>query len=232
MLRPYHVGVGGRLYAGTSGFSYPTWRGDFYPAAAKPADFLRHYAERLPSVELIATFRRMPSEEQVLSWAAQTPPGFRFAPKLTGNISHGGKLALLPTFCERIRAFGERLGPIRIQIIRRRDDGFLRQLLDMLDPALGFVIDLEHDSWQAAEVDEALAAASVARVGSLECSVAFRYLRLREPPYDEEALAGWAERLSPLLASGIDVYCYFKHEDDPRGALYAERLLRLVAGQT
>jgi uncharacterized protein YecE (DUF72 family) len=59
---------------------------------------------------------------------------------------------------------------------------------------------------------------------------AFRYLRLREPPYDEAALNGWAERIAPLLASGVDVYCYFKHEDDPRGALYAERLLHLVSG--
>jgi uncharacterized protein YecE (DUF72 family) len=223
--------VTGRLYAGTSGFSYPTWRGGFYPAAAKPAEFLRHYAGRLPSVELIATFRRMPTEEQVRSWAGQTPTGFRFAPKMTASISHGGRLALLPTFCERVRAFGERLGPIRIQLTRRRDDGFLRQLLDTLDPALGFAIDLEHESWEAAEVDEALAAARVARVGSLDGEAAFRYVRLREPPYDEAALNGWAERISPLLASGIDVYCYFKHEDDPRGALYAERLLRLVSGE-
>jgi uncharacterized protein YecE (DUF72 family) len=220
--------VAGALYAGTSGFSYPTWRGGFYPAAAKPSDFLRHYAEQLPSVELIATFRRMPTEEQVRRWAAQTPPGFRFAPKLAGLISHGGRLALLPTFCERVRAFGERLGPVRIQIIRERDDDFLRELLDALDPALGFAVDLEHESWQAAEIDEALAGARVARVGSLDSAAAFRYLRLREPPYDETALAGWAERLSPLLSAGTDVFCYFRHEDDPRGALYAKRLLDLV----
>jgi uncharacterized protein YecE (DUF72 family) len=217
-----------QLYAGTSGFSYPSWRGGFYPAGARQQDFLRLYAERLPSVELIATFRRMPSEEQVRRWAAQTPPGFRFAPKLTGSISHGGKLGLMSTFCERVRAFGERLGPIRIQIIRRRDDGFLRLLLDSLDPALRFAVDLEHESWAVGEVDEELAVAGVARVGLLEGVAPFRYLRLREPPYDEAALEGWAGRLRPLLGGGIDVYCYFRHEDDPRGAHYALRLLELA----
>ena len=218
----------GRLYAGTSGFSYPTWRGGFYPAGARPEEFLRLYAEHLPSVELIATYRRMPSKEQVRRWAAQTPPGFRFAPKLNGQISHGGKLGLMQPFGELMREFGDRLGPIRIQIVRRRDDDFLRRLLDALDPTLRYALDLEHETWGSPEVDAATAAAAVARVGELDGVAPFRYVRFREPPYDEKALAGWADRLRPLLADGIDVYCFFRHEDDPRGAHYAERLLGLV----
>ena len=67
------------LYVGTSGFSYPSWRGGFYPADARPREFLRHYAARLPSVELNSTFYQLPSEEQFERWAAETPPGFRFA---------------------------------------------------------------------------------------------------------------------------------------------------------
>jgi hypothetical protein len=56
----------------------------------------------------------------------------------------------------------------------------------------------------------------------------FRYLRLREPPYDEEALRGVAERLGPVLESGVDVFAYFKHEDEPTAPAYAERLRELV----
>ena len=41
------------------------------------------------------------------------------------------------------------------------------------------------------------------RVNSLEGDAPFRYLRLREPPYDEAALAGWADRLRPLLDDGV-----------------------------
>jgi uncharacterized protein YecE (DUF72 family) len=218
----------GRLFAGTSGFSYPTWRGGFYPADARPGEFLRLYAERLPSVELIATYRRLPTKEQVRRWADQTPPGFRFAPKLNGQISHGGKLGLMETFNELMRELGDRLGPIRIQIVRRRDDDFLERLLSALDPELSYALDLEHETWRSPEVDAMVAAAGVARVGELEGGVDFRYVRFREPPYEETALAEWARRLGPLLDDGVDVYCYFRHEDDPRGAQYALRLLELA----
>jgi uncharacterized protein YecE (DUF72 family) len=220
--------VSGRLYAGTSGFSYPSWRGGFYPAGTSQQDFLKTYAVRLPSVELIATYRRMPSADQVRRWATQTPAGFLFAPKLNGQISHGGKLGLMPAFSALMRVFGDRLGPIRIQIVRRRDDEFLRRLLDSLDPELRYALDLEHESWRAVEVDEAVAAAGAARVGALEGSTPFRYLRLREPPYDDAKLSDVADCVRPLLADGIDVFCYLRHEDDPRGAHYALRLLELV----
>lgn len=220
--------MAGTLYAGTSGFSYESWRGGFYPRDARPSEFLRLYAERLPAVELIATFRRLPTAEQVRRWTAQTPPGFRFAPKLSARITHGGDLALARPFCQLVRGFGERLGPVRVQLVRRRDDGFLQQLLRSLDPKLRYAFDLEHESWAGEEVDEALAEAGAVRVGALGGAAPFRFLRLREPPYDEAALAGWAERLRQVLAAGADVFCFFKHEDDPRGAAYARRLLELA----
>ena len=101
--------MSGRLYAGSSGFSYPSWRGDFYPPDSRPDEFLRRYAERLPSVELNTTFYRLPAEEQFERWAAATPVGFRFAPKL--NAYRLGEIA---TFEERARRLGDRLGPIRL----------------------------------------------------------------------------------------------------------------------
>ena len=54
----------GRLYAGASGFSYPSWKGGFYPADARNEDFLRLYAARVNSVELNNTFYRVPPEDQ------------------------------------------------------------------------------------------------------------------------------------------------------------------------
>jgi len=68
----------------------------------------------------------------------------------------------------------------------------------------------------------------VARVDALESSAAFRYLRFREPPYDEDALAGLAGTIRPLLDAGADVYGYFRHEDEPTAPLYAERLRELL----
>ena len=216
------------LYVGTSGFSYPSWRGGFYPDRARPADFLRLYAERLPSVELNYPFYRLPSEEQLRAWAERTPPEFRFAVKMSRRITHFGGLQLAATFCERVRALGDRLGPVLVQLppSRPRDDGFLRLFLDSLDPELEYAFEFRHPSW---DVDELLAEAGVARVGSLAGTAPFRYLRLREPPYDEDALTDWARRLVALTGSGVRAYVYFKHEGEPSSPRYAEALLRLAA---
>ena len=66
------------------------------------------------------------------------------------------------------------------------------------------------------------------RVNNLDATAPFRYLRLREPPYSDVALREWAGRIRPLLADGIEVYCYFRHEDEPTAPQYAERLRELA----
>jgi uncharacterized protein YecE (DUF72 family) len=202
------------LYVGTSGFSYATWKPGFYPAGTKAGDFLRTYAERLPTVELNTTGYRLPEEAQFRRWAEETPESFRFAVKMP----HPNRLAV---FTERVRSLGERLGPVRIVIQQARNDEFLARLVDSLDPELSWALDFRHESW--AGVDTGAAAA----VGSLEGDAALRYLRLREPPYDETSLAEWAVRIRPVVESGVDVFVYFKHEDEPTAPQYAERLLEL-----
>lgn len=196
----------GTLYAGASGFSYPTWRGGFYPADARPADFLRLYAERLPSVELNTTGYRVPAAEQFERWAEATPPGFRFAVKLRW-------------LDERVRLLGDRLGPVRIVVQAKRDDAVLERLVGT---ELPLALDLRHASWDRADLSPAV------RVNDWEAEAPFRYLRFREPPYTEDDLRGLAERIAPLLAAGIDVYAYFRHEDEPTAPAYALRLLQLL----
>ena len=214
-----------RAYLGTSGFSYPTWKPAFYPAGTPPRDFLRAYSARLPSVELNATFYRLPAEETLRGWAEQTPSGFRFAVKMNRRVTHLGDLSLVGTFCERVRALGDRLGPILIQLppTRPRDDGWLELMRASLDPELQYAFEFRNDSWAGIE--------GVQVVGSLDGDAPFRYLRLREPPYDEASLTGWADRLRPLLDDGIDLYAYFKHEDEPTAPEYARQLLALLEGQ-
>jgi uncharacterized protein YecE (DUF72 family) len=141
-----------------------------------------------------------------------------------------GRLQLIPTFCERARRLGERLGPIRVKLDRPRDDGFLRLFLDSLDPGLRYAFELEHESWAGAE--GVLAEHGAVLVNALEAEAPFRYVRLREPPYDEAALARVAERLRPLVESGVEVYCYFKHEDQPDAPRYALQLLELLGAST
>ena len=141
-------------YVGTSGFSYPSWRGGFYPEKAKPAEFLSFFAERLPSVELNTTFYGLPAEEQFRGWAEATTSEFRFAVKMSRRITHAGRLELIPTFCEHVRLLGDRLGPVLVQFppTRTRDDGLLRLLVDSLDPELEYAFEFRHESWAGAEV--------------------------------------------------------------------------------
>jgi uncharacterized protein YecE (DUF72 family) len=206
------------LYVGTSGFSYPTWKPDFYPAGTAQRDFLRFYAERFNSVELNTTGYRLPEEEQFRRWAGETPDGFRFSIKMPHPSRAGA-------FTERVRALGERLGPVRIVVQQAYDDAFLTRLLDSLDPALEWALDFRHDSWARAKTGR------ITVVNALEGDASFRYLRLREPPYDDAALAEWAGKLRPLLDSGTRLYVYFKHEDEPLAPQYASRLLEILSGR-
>ncbi len=210
-----------RAYVGTSGWSYPSWRPGFYPAEVKPPEFLRHYSERLPSVELNTTGYRIPAEDQFRRWAEQVSPGFHFAVKFN-SFRLGGA----GTFEERVRLLGDRLGPIRVLVGSARDEGLLALTLGSFDHELRIAFDFRHDSWDSLEAD---LPPNAVRVNDLDASASFRYLRLREPPYDEAALQEWAGRIRLLLAGGLDVYCYFKHEDEPQAPRYAERLLELVS---
>src|SRR5947207_2371972 len=209
-------------YVGTSGWSYPSWRPDFYPAGTKPEDFLGYYADRFSTVELNTTGYRLPREELFERWAGQTPAGFLFAPKLNAH-----RRSDFGTFAERVRLLGERLGPIRAVVASARDEGLLALLLGSFDPSVQLALDLRHASWDGVEAD---LPPNAVRVNALEGGAPFRYLRLREPPYSEKDLRGWAERLRPLLNEGVRVYCYFKHEDEPTGPAYATRLLELLGG--
>lgn len=202
-------------YVGTSGFSYPSWRGGFYPADANPTTFLSFYAERFVTVELNTTGYRLPAEEQFARWAAQTPDSFRFAVKMPV-----GRLDRVGTFVERVGLLGDRLGPLRVVVQSARDDGLLTFLEGSLPRELEVAYDFRHDSWSQVDVP--------VRVNAFDGEAAFRYFRLREPPYDDEALRAWANRFRPLIADGLRVYCYFKHEDEPTAPHYAQRLLELL----
>ena len=201
------------LYVGTSGWSYPSWKPGFYAPGTKSEDFLRYYAERFPTVELNTTGYRLPREELFERWAEQAPPGFLFAPKLNAH-----RRSDYGTFAERVGLLGERLGSIRVVVTAARDEGLLALMLGSFDPSLSLALDLRHESWNGIESD---LPPNAVRVNVLEADAPFRYLRLRKPPYSDDDLRVWAERLRPLLSNGVRVYCYFKHEDEPTAPAYA-----------
>jgi uncharacterized protein YecE (DUF72 family) len=209
------------VHVGTSGWSYPSWKPGFYPAGTDSKEFLRFYAGRFSTVELNTTGYRLPAEEQFRRWAEQTPAGFRFAPKLAGN-----RPRLLAEFASRVRGLGDRLGPVRVQLISARDEGMIELILGSLDPEMEVAFDLEHPSWDGMEAR--LAEAGAVRVNDLEHPAPFRYVRFRDPPYEDEQLHAWAER---LRAVDDPVFAYFRHEDEPTAPRYAERLRELIGAR-
>ena len=210
------------LHVGTSGWSYPSWKPGFYPADSRPDEFLRHYASRFDTVELNTTGYRLPAEEQFDRWAAATPEGFTFAVKMPPR-----GFREVSTFEERVRRLGDRLGPVRAVVQQPRDEGLLPFFLGSIDPAIRYAFDFRHETWDVAEVDEQLAEAGAVRVNALDASAPFRYLRFRDPPYDDAGLERIASAIRPLLEDGVEVFAYFRHEDEPTAPAYAERLSNL-----
>jgi len=196
---------------GTSGWSYPSWRGGFYPDGMKPAEFLGFYSERFDTVELNSTGYRLPSEDQFRRWAEAVPDGFRFAVKLPL-----GRLDRVTPFLERVLALGDRLGPVRVVVEAARDDGLVSFVQGSVPGDVELAWDFRHESWAGG-------GEGIVRVGDPGAEP-FRYLRLREPPYSDEELAE--------AAAGVrdPAYVYLRHEDEPTAPAYAQKL-RAFVGQ-
>jgi len=204
-------------HVGTSGFAYPSWRGGFYPADARPEDFLRLYAERLPSVELNVTGYRLPSEEQFERWAGTVPDGFTFAVKMSRSA-----VRRIDVFQERVRRLGDRLGVVRLVVDEPRDEGLLTFVLGSFSPDLRLALDLRDASWDGIDVSPAV------RVGDSPPDASFSYLRFREPPWSDSELADIAKRIRGELAAGREAFAYFRHEDEPRAPAAALHVLDLL----
>ena len=207
------------VHVGTSGWSYPSWKPGFYPPGTDAKNFLSFYAERFSTVELNTTGYRLPAEEHFERWAAATPDGFTFAPKLAGN-----RPRMVTEFASRVRLLGDRLGPIRVQLISARDEGMIELILGSLEPDVRVAFDLEHESWDG--IEPRLAAAGSVRVNDLESDAPFRYVRFRDPPYADEGLQQFAAQLRAVREP---IFAYFRHEDEPTAPAYAQRLLELLA---
>lgn len=144
---------------GCSGWSYRDWRDDFYPAGTPASRRLEHYASVFDTVEVNATFYRLPERSTVRDWSAQVPDGFLFAVKASRYLTHMRRLrdieAGLERLWQRLEPLREagKLGPVLWQLPERfeRDDETLAVALSALPPA-DHCFELRHPSWFAAGV--------------------------------------------------------------------------------
>jgi uncharacterized protein YecE (DUF72 family) len=235
-----------QLFAGTSGFAYSSWKPLFYPPRTPAKDFLKFYAQKLNTVEINYTFRRIPSAATLQAWAEATPAGFLFALKAPMRITHILKLAdaaqateVFLNAVDRLRPAG-RLGPILFQLPPQMacDLDRLAGFLPELPPQFRYAFEFRNKSWFTGEVYRMLEARNVslcvAESEKLEVpeviTADFVYFRLRKPDYGEDEVREIGERARGLVARGRDVFLIFKHEETPEGALNAARVLN-AAGQ-
>jgi uncharacterized protein YecE (DUF72 family) len=229
------------IYAGTSGWAYPSWKPRFYPAKLASAKFLGYYATRLNTVEVNYTFRARASERLLAGWIQATPATFRFAIKAHQRITHILRLrsaaAATRDFLSSLEPLrqAERLGPVLFQLppFLKCDLTLLEDFLGSLPQTTRAAIEFRHTSWFVDPVYERLGRANVAlcqaeseKLETPDVRTAdFGYFRLRKEQYSASARQELKRTISDTGGSG-DVFVYFKHEDTPDGALYAEALLQ------
>lgn len=236
----------GRVHVGTSGFAYPGWAPRFYPAGLRGDALLRHYASRLSACELNNTYYQQPTAGKVAAWLAATPADFRFAVKAQRGGSYRSLLvdpvAGVPWLTAPLRAFGERLGTVlfRVPDTARRDDARLAAFLAAWPRDLPLTIEFQDVSWHVDEVFAMLRDAGAAICATdlpedpeppvLRRTGPFLYLRLRRHDYTPDELAGWAARLEPFAADGLDAFVFFRHDEVGRGGELALEFTALTRG--
>jgi uncharacterized protein YecE (DUF72 family) len=230
-----------RFFAGTSGFAYPSWKPDFYPAKLPAGRYLEHYSSRLNCVEINYTFRRHPGADTLRRWVEATPSGFVFAVKAHMRITHtlrlrdaGEATEFFLRTVDPLRS-ARRIGPVLFQLPPnlRADPDLLRSFLAVLPNDLRHAFEFRHASWLNPEIADLLRGHNVALcvaesdefVVPEVITADFVYYRLRKAEYSHEELDAMVARARALLAEGKDLYLMFKHEETAVGALRAEQIL-------
>jgi uncharacterized protein YecE (DUF72 family) len=237
---------------GLSGWNYASWRnGVFYPPRLPASRWLEFYAERFDTVEVNATFYRLPRRDAVAHWVEQTPEGFTFAVKASRYLTHAKRLRDLgpglELFLERIEPLLEspKLGPLLWQLppTFKRDDARLADALARFPRGLRHTVEFRHESWFVPETYAVLREHGVAlTIGDRpqvngfqthELTADWTFVRFhagtrgRRGNYSETELREWATRLRGWSRTH-EIYTYFNNDWEgfaPRNAARLQQLL-------
>jgi uncharacterized protein YecE (DUF72 family) len=231
---------------GTSGWVYRDWRGSVYPDGLAQRSRLEHLSRRFSTIEINASFYRLPARSTFEGWRSQVPDGFLFAVKMSRYLTHVRRFRdpaePVELFWERASGLGPACGPVLFQQppTFAKDLGLLRDLLQTLPASMRAAFEFRHRSWHDDGVlsllDDAgaawvLADSPGARV-PMHVTGGWSYIRFHRGarggfPYTAEKLRRWAHTIASLDAD--EVFVYFNN--DPGGAAVrdAERLQRLLS---
>jgi uncharacterized protein YecE (DUF72 family) len=230
-----------RILAGTSGFSFPEWKGSFYPEDMAAKDMLRYYAQRFPTVEINNTFYQLPKAPVLESWVNDVPNDFRFVLKCSQFITHIKRLkepaAPLAVLFSATKVLGPQLGASLFQLPpnMRKDVERFSGFLDALPKDKRVAIEFRHDTWFDDEIFELLRKAGVALcvadtgeepAAPLVATTDWGYLRLRRETFSDRELKAWVKRIQEQ--PWTDAYVFLKHEEEGIGPKLAARVMKLA----
>jgi uncharacterized protein YecE (DUF72 family) len=222
----------GAIHVGCSGWVYKHWRGIFYPEGLAQTRWFPHYAEEFDTVEINASFYRVPLEQTFDGWREKAPKGFRYAVKVNRYITHLKKLVGVHDEVDRFiglaRRLGEALGPLLYQLppSLHKDLPRLDAFLARLPADLEHVVEFRHGSWYDESVKDLLdrhGAGFVAHdLKGLEsprwaCGRT-AYVRFHgtggkyHGRYSDEALGEWASWLTQQNKAGRTAWAFFNND--------------------
>jgi uncharacterized protein YecE (DUF72 family) len=231
------------LWIGTSGYSYPEWKGSFYPAKLPQAQMFAYYAKRHSTVEINHTFRSMPEAGVISAWAAAAPAGFRYTLKAPQQITHHKRLVGAEEHLAELLAGARLLGPTLATILfqlphnMKIDTGRLGDFLGKLPAEIRVAFEFRHASWHDDAVYDLLrernAALCISDTEDLTTppvvTADFGYFRLRDEGYKRADLLRWGQLIQASAAAWKDTFVYFKHEDAGKGPAFAKALKKICA---
>lgn len=247
----------GKIFIGTSGYSYPHWQGIFYPENLPPSEWLEYYCQYFDTVELNVTFYRLPRASAFQNWRRRTPKNFLFVCKGSRFITHVKKLNKVkePTklFLERVSFLKEKLGPVLWQFAPawKINASRLKKFLALLSnlqkkiPSLTnlrHVVEFRHLSWFCPEVYKILKQYNISLCIAdspsyplvKKITADFVYLRfhggqiLYGSEYSEKELKNWAKKIKKWQKQGLDIFVYFNNDTRAFAIKNAEELKQMV----
>ena len=232
-------------FVGTSGWQYRHWAGGFYPAGSPATRWLALYAERFSTVEVNASFYRLPRRETVEGWARTVPAGFVLTFKASRYVTHVRRLRGCDEPLERMWSVfagaGRALGPVLFQLppTFRADEPLLRGFLGSLPNGMRAAFEFRHPSWLTSAVFETLDGHGAALVHADRPGIraevpgigGWSYLRFHQgtrsaPGYRRSKLRRYADAIA--AGPGREVFAYFNNDADgaaPRDAVVLGQLL-------
>lgn len=226
------------VYVGCAKWGRKDWIGKIYPPGTKEEDFLSLYAKHFNSIELNATFYKIPSAKQAEEWKSKVGRSFLFIPKISNSISHIHRLKnieeRLVWFLKGIAGFGETLGPVFLMLhpgMGPKSLGTIETFIQQIPKEVKLFIELRHEGWyEDATFHEVSDMLERNHTGIVITDVAGRrdcaHMRLTTQeafirfvgndlhPTDHARVDAWAKRIKTWMDSGLQRVYFFLHENE------------------